>query len=206
MSFDSQSYWERRYVTGGHSGQGSYGERGVRKAELINNILEELKPDSIIEFGCGDGNMLKQLRLPMTYLGIDQSETAVRMCREAFAEDLRKTFFTEAEYGMVPVAATEHYWDLAMSLDVVQHQVEEAQYVAYMTRLFRTAKRFVLIYSKDVDDPQRSGSAGHVRFTKFSTWVSLGWTVERQLEDRPGGKTAVLWRRDPRTNCNQKGG
>ena len=49
------SYWERRYVTGGTSGAGSYGEFGAAKAEFLNTFVSEHRVRSVVEFGCGDG-------------------------------------------------------------------------------------------------------------------------------------------------------
>ncbi len=68
---------------------------------------------------CGDGNQLALARCPI-YVGFDVSST-VRMCRARFARDTTKPFATIEEY----VGETA---ELALSLDVVYHLVEDAIY------------------------------------------------------------------------------
>ncbi|MGZ4333195.1 MAG: hypothetical protein ACXVRJ_02835, partial [Gaiellaceae bacterium] len=83
---DSASYWERRYRSGGDSGQGSYGPHADHKAAFLNGFVADRGIGSVIEFGCGDGNQLSLARYP-TYLGLDVSQTAVRSCIRRFAGD-----------------------------------------------------------------------------------------------------------------------
>ena len=54
----SDQLWEKRYAKGGNSGAGSYGKLAVYKAKVLNEFIEENKNEvnSVVEFGCGDGN------------------------------------------------------------------------------------------------------------------------------------------------------
>jgi hypothetical protein len=54
----SETYWIARYKRGGDSGRGSYGKLAQFKAGVINKFVEANKINTIIEFGCGDGNQL----------------------------------------------------------------------------------------------------------------------------------------------------
>jgi hypothetical protein len=58
---DSITWWEKRYISGGNSGQGSYGVLAEFKAETVNQFVGEFEVKSLVEFGCGDGS---QLSLP----------------------------------------------------------------------------------------------------------------------------------------------
>ena len=71
-NFDSSKYWEKRYVTGGNSGDGSYGYLAKYKAEIINNFIEKNSINAIIEFGTGDGNQIKHMNYK-NYIGFDVS-------------------------------------------------------------------------------------------------------------------------------------
>ena len=55
---DSGSYWEQRYVRKRTSGAGSYGRLAVHKAEVLNQFVTDNNIDTVVEFGCGDGNQL----------------------------------------------------------------------------------------------------------------------------------------------------
>ena len=54
----SRDYWEQRYSSGSNSGDGSRGKLAEFKAEIINSLVKDKKIESVIEFGCGDGNQL----------------------------------------------------------------------------------------------------------------------------------------------------
>src|ERR1700744_3995435 len=81
LSGSSSSYWESRYASGGNSGVGSYAQFARFKADVLNTFVAEHKVQSVIEFGCGDGNQLKLAAYPK-YLGLDVSETIVAKCRK----------------------------------------------------------------------------------------------------------------------------
>src|SRR5579864_6395854 len=72
----SQTYWDQRYAEGGTSGSGSYGEQAAFKAEILNGFVARHGIQSVIEFGCGDGNQLSLASYP-SYVGLDVSRTAI---------------------------------------------------------------------------------------------------------------------------------
>lgn len=156
----SNKYWEHRYKKGGNSGNGSYGELAKFKAEFLNDFIEKNKIESVIEFGCGDGNQLQYLRCP-NYIGFDVSETAVDRCRNLFKQDTKKNFFLLNEYK-------DQKAELSLSLDVIFHLVEDNIYIQYMTLLFRSSKRYVIIYSSDFEKKQEN----HERRRKFTDWIN----------------------------------
>ncbi|HWR97025.1 MAG TPA: class I SAM-dependent methyltransferase [Candidatus Methanoperedens sp.] len=158
----SRNYWTDRYAAGGNSGDGSYNQLAEFKAETLNHFVQSRTIQSVIEFGCGDGNQLALARYP-TYLGFDVSATAVSLCRDAFGGDPTKRFELLDDYRGESA-------ELALSLDVVYHLVEDDVYEEYMGRLFDSAQRYVIIYSSDIDENPASQSP-HVRHRKFTQWV-----------------------------------
>jgi SAM-dependent methyltransferase len=158
----SQAYWERRYASGDDSGVGSYGAFSEFKAEVLSKFVSEHSVRSVIEFGCGDGNQLSLSNYP-GYLGVDVSPTAVSRCRELFSEDATKEFLVLGDYRGERA-------ELALSLDVIFHLVEDEVYEEYMHTLFVAAKRFVIVYASNTDETPK-GEAGHVRHRRFTDWV-----------------------------------
>lgn len=172
-------YWEQRYSNGGTSGAGSYNQLAAFKAEVINAFVEKQRIGSVIEFGCGDGNQLALARYPR-YLGVDVSGTAVDLCRRRFSSDSSKTF-TRVD------AFTDEKADLALSLDVIYHLVEDPVFDLYMRRLFSASDRFVIVYSSNDELLNEKCGGHHVKHRRFSDWIeanAAGWTLRKHLPNR----------------------
>jgi cyclopropane fatty-acyl-phospholipid synthase-like methyltransferase len=175
----SADYWQARYAAGKTSGVGSYGDFAAFKAEVINSFILEQDISNVIEFGCGDGNQLTLANYP-SYLGVDVSETAIELCRSRFQDDPSKRFATLAEYSGQTA-------DLALSLDVIYHLVEDEAYESHLRSLFSAANRFVIVYSSDTDHIQGHENSPHVRHRNFTQWVQKEqprWRLVRRLPNR----------------------
>jgi hypothetical protein len=157
----SAAYWDMRYRLGGHSGAGSSGHLARFKADIINRIVRREGIASVIEYGCGDGRQLQLANYPGSYIGLDVSAEAVRLCSERFSGNPGKRFMAATED---PGTA-----DMVLSLDVIFHLVEDETFHQYMHRLFGHALRFVVIYSSDYD---AFTPDAHVRHRRFSDWIS----------------------------------
>jgi SAM-dependent methyltransferase len=188
--FQSATYWEKHYAAGGNSGPGSYGKHAEFKAEVINRFVKEQGVVSVVEFGCGDGNQLLLAEYPF-YTGLDVSPCAVDLCRTKFANDRSKTFALYEPAAFLPKKELFHA-DLALSLDVVYHLVEDDVYEAYMRDLFQSATRFVIVFSSnlapDLGEPTPiERLAPHCRFRKFSKWISANapnWRLDDVIPNR----------------------
>jgi hypothetical protein len=159
----SEDYWLKRYEEGGDSGDGSYGNLATFKARVLNEFVAGHHVGSVIEYGCGDGNQLKQAEYP-SYTGFDISKKAVAICEKLFYGDKTKQFKLVEDYNGERA-------DLSLSLDVIYHLVEDAVFHAYMERLFDSADRYVIIYSSDTDENPKLRPP-HVKHRAFSKWVA----------------------------------
>jgi cyclopropane fatty-acyl-phospholipid synthase-like methyltransferase len=156
----SALYWERHYSRDGDSGSGSYGRSAEYKADFLNRFVGDEHIQSVIEFGCGDGNQAMQFHFP-SYIGLDVSSTAVEKCKEVCKDDPSKQFFVSNKKESKLKA------ELVLSLDVVYHLIEKEVYETYMNQLFDAATRFVIIYAWDVESDKNY----HVKHRKFSEWI-----------------------------------
>jgi cyclopropane fatty-acyl-phospholipid synthase-like methyltransferase len=163
----SGQYWESRYADGGTSGCGSYGESAQDKANFLNMFVHDHNVQSVTEFGCGDGHQLSLARYPR-YIGLDVSQSAIKLCKSRFLDDPTKSFFLYEGDCFVDSAGL-FTCDLALSLDVVYHLTEDCVFETYMDHLFAAGRRYVVVYS--TNDEHR-GTAPHVRHRNFSSWVS----------------------------------
>jgi hypothetical protein len=177
----SAAFWERRYQRGGTSGAGSYGVLARGKAEFLNAFVREHAVESVIEFGCGDGNQLSLAEYPR-YIGLDVSRSAIGLCQQRFAEDTSKSFFLYdgnyfADQAGIFVA------DLAISLDVIYHLVEDPVYETYMNHLFSAGRRYVVAYSTDA---VMADMCPEVRHRRFTSWIERNRPQWRLAERVPG--------------------
>jgi len=174
----SATYWEKRYSSGGNSGVGSYTFFAEFKAEVINSFVANRHVQTVIDFGCGDGNQLSLAKYPV-YLGFDVSSAAISRCQERYRLDANKSFCLMSVYN----GETS---DLALSLDVIYHLVEDDVFEHYMRTLFGASNRYVIIYSSDSDDNQ--GYEGtYIRHRKFTRWIQENlpnWNLVEHLPNR----------------------
>lgn len=171
----SADYWERRYRRGGTSGRGSSGRAAAFKAEVLNAFVREKGILSVVEFGCGDGRQLALADYPR-YTGVDVSRTAVERCRRRFAGDPAKAFRHTSE---VPEDLSA---DLTLSLEVIFHLVEDEAFRDHLAQLFGAARRCVVIYSTNRDEPGRHPHVRHRAFTPYVERTFPGWRLVRTVE------------------------
>ncbi len=169
--FSSARYWEGRYRAGGNSGSGSYGRLAEFKAAFINGFVAANDIGRAIDHGCGDGALLARLDIA-EYVGIDVSPTILAACAQRFADRPGWRFLSPAALeDMAPA-------ELAMSIDVIFHLVEDAAYAAYIATLAASATRYLLVYSSNVD---LDWPAAHVRHRRFSADLGPRWRLAAHL-------------------------
>lgn len=168
----SHQYWETRYNGGGSSGAGSIGEIADFKAKVLNEFVGNHQISSVIEFGCGDGTQLARADYPC-YVGLDVAKSAIDRCIRNFAGDTTKSFFL---YDPVRFQDNGGHLsgDLALSLDVLYHLIEDETFWRYMHHLFEAAERYVIIFSTNFV-PGR-GYEAHVRHRRFTDFIESKFT------------------------------
>lgn len=168
----SSNYWDNRYIGGGNSGAGSYGQLAMFKNRIITSFCESNHITRLLEFGSGDGNQASLLPSSFQYTGLDTSPKAISICKARFEKDLNKQFilFT-GKKGFCKkkgLSAT-----VTLSLDVIYHLIEDKTFENYMNELFFASEKYVIIYSSDRVDIQE---APHVKHRKFTEYVRKNFT------------------------------
>lgn len=181
-------YWERRYSRGGDSGRGSRGENAETKATEVNRLIEREQVASVIDWGCGDGVVLKMIDPQVPYLGIDVSKTMIARLMISQHRHLDRRFLLASNYRGERA-------DLALSMDVLQHFQHDTDYHLYLNRLLGSACRLVLIYGTDYDAPPAGQHMRRRRFTPDVADQFGDWALTEQPDDvdEPG---FYLYRRD----------
>lgn len=142
---------------------------------MLNDFVNEKEIFSIIEWGCGDGNQLMLAVYPK-YLGLDVSPMAVKMCEEKFKNNENYQFMLTKQY-------LGERCDLAISLDVIYHLIEDDVFHDYMDNLFSSSRRFIIIYAYNF---VRHYDAPHEVGREFMVWVKENasqWTLIEKIEN-----------------------
>jgi len=150
------NYWESRYVSGGNSGAGSYGCLLDFKAQVLNCFIRDNGITSVQDFGCGDGSLLRDLRLDgIQYYGYDISNFVLDKLKEEFKD---KAFIHLDDYQNLTS-------DLVISIDVIFHLVNQESYEKYIQLIQRATTKFLIVYSSNIDDMGVFGN--HIKHHMF---------------------------------------
>lgn len=178
----SADYWESRYATGGSSGAGSYGVLANFKAEFLNGFVRDHGIETVMEFGCGDGNQLSLAHYP-TFMGLDVAPTSIEQCTRRFVSDSTKSFYLYDTRRFLDNARLFRA-DLTLSLYVIYHLIEDEIFEDYMRHLFAAADRNVIIYATNATIPDE---APHVLNRHFTPWVQANIPDWRLVETVKNG-------------------
>jgi len=130
----------KRYARGGNSGGGSFGTNAEYKANVVNKIIQLEKVESVLEFGCGDGNQLTLFNFDY-YTGLDISQTAISRCESMYTNHSKKKFLR-----IIPgqdLQINKH--DAVISLEVLMHITNENDFKWTLDQIFKFSAGIVII-------------------------------------------------------------
>lgn len=168
----TQDYWEKRYKSGGNSGAGSYSIECDFKVEFINSIIEKKNIQTINDFGCGDGNVISQIKGFNQYVGYDISSTAVNKCDLKLGSNPKYKFINSIS-EFIPS-------DLSTSIDVIYHILEEELFTEYLQSLYDYSTKYILVYGVDQNSEY---SGNHVKYRKFSDILTFKYNLDLILTE-----------------------
>jgi SAM-dependent methyltransferase len=138
--FDNRLFWNFRYSHSPElgSGVGSRGEVAAYKREMLQRLVAQCRPESVLDVGCGDQHVSQALP-DRGYLGVDISSVVIGKNRQQFPRrgfscgDLLDPSFT-------PPGA-----DLVVCLDVLIHLDRLESYRAFVRRLLGLTRRVGIV-------------------------------------------------------------
>lgn len=135
--FPNQTFWNWRYATNPELGSG-VGSRGASldsKRRMLKSAVAALKPGSVLDVGCGDGEATRGLSLP-SYTGVDLSSESIA---RASAGRPDGTYFVGSLVGRGLKA------DLVICLDVLIHQPDATVYGQLVSELVDATQDALLV-------------------------------------------------------------
>jgi len=158
--FDNVAFWDERYRTNIAlgSGAGSRGEFLRQKRDLLRHLIASLQPRSILDVGCGDIEVTREIEFQGSYMGIDVSPYVITRNREIRPE----WDFVEGDFIALsrshPLQA-----DLVLCLDVLIHQHDPDTYRAFVQQLLQ-ASRVALVVNGFTAFPRSGRLSPNVAF------------------------------------------
>jgi len=180
-----KNYWESRYKAGGDSGLGSHDPESVKfKSDYINRLITINNFKTIVELGCGDGNELQKLVSYEKYTGYDISETIIGVCSNKFKSDKSKEFVTDIN------EIKKNKYDLALSLDVIYHLVEDSVFKEHMDTLFSVSKN-VCLYT--TNSGSLASAVPHIKHRDVEEFVKENYPKFELVDKKPFTKYNVMF-------------
>lgn len=172
----TKTYWDNRYISGGNSGYGSYGEQLAKKLDW----LKDLDFHTVVDVGCGDFNFGKSLLElhPAAYLGFDISEVIVAKNRRNYPG-----------YSFNVLGDSIPSGDLTLCLDVLFHVIEDEE-CEKLLKLFDGSKGYLAVTAYEYDRP----SDNHVVYRKFD-YKRFGEPLIREVVEEDGQLYFYLFKR-----------
>jgi SAM-dependent methyltransferase len=140
-AFPNATFWEWRYLTNPElgSGVGSRGDSLRRKRALLESLLQSVRPASVLDVGCGDGQATQGLPIPR-YIGIDLSAEAVRLATAGRPD---------GEFLVGSLADRDVEADLTLCLDVLIHQADAESYRDLVATLWASTGKVLVVSGYD---------------------------------------------------------
>jgi SAM-dependent methyltransferase len=138
VTFDNATFWDERYRTNIAlgSGAGSRGEVLQYKRDLMQEVVDRLRPGSILDVGCGDLEVMRELRFAGAYTVIDASSFVIERNRQIRPE----WDFVAGDFVALAQSGDLHA-DLVICLDVLIHQHDRETYRAFVRSLLAVSRR-----------------------------------------------------------------
>jgi 2-polyprenyl-3-methyl-5-hydroxy-6-metoxy-1,4-benzoquinol methylase len=135
------------------SGVGSRGAILTYKREVLRQLLEGAPEGSVLEIGCGDLEVSRNLKLT-SYIGVDCAPSAIALARQR-----RPDWKLEVGDPLDP-STTLPTADIVLCLDVLIHQTPREDYERLIVELAGLARRRLIVSGYD-DAPAFTSSITH---------------------------------------------
>lgn len=185
--FDNSAYWDRRYKENPTlgSGIGSRGENLLHKRRIIEAFLQATTPQTVLDVGCGDHEVLKDVEYLPGYTGVDVSAVAVEINTKRFPHrQFKRLDFTNPD-GVQAMKS-----DVVLCMEVLIHQHDRDAYDMFVRNLVASASTGGLV----------SGYLFDPRPTLSSDIIAWHEPITDTLH-RAGAKSVVIEARSLESDC-----
>jgi SAM-dependent methyltransferase len=109
----------------------------LSRYQKITRLVQDFRPQRLIDFGCGSGTFLKMLPAEIEKFGVEPSAHAARQLRESGITVLR-----DQQFGSPNLCGT---FDVVTAIDVVEHTKALGSLRQHFATLLRPGGRLILL-------------------------------------------------------------
>ena len=185
--FDNANFWDRRYRENPSlgSGVGSRGQNLLHKRKIIESFLQDTAPETVLDIGCGDHEVLKNIDYIPGYTGIDVSAVAVDNNIRRFQNRRFECLDFVAHPSVQRLRS-----DVVLCLEVLIHQHRRESYDGLVKNLVASAAKGGLV-SAYMFDPRPDISSNIIAWHEPITETLY----------RAGAKNVVVEARSLESDC-----
>ncbi len=107
-----------------HYHSDSFLERNIwgKKKQVVKEILDSIKYESVIDIGCGDGELFSLIKKNSKYTGVDISPTQLKSFKNSLNSTSNMPVLIEADVSSLPLETNS--FDVAIACDVLEHVID----------------------------------------------------------------------------------
>lgn len=150
LRFNNRQFWDLRYAENPELGSG-LGSREASlkyKRDVIKGVLNKIKPSSILDIGCGDQLVTKEIPDDI-YVGIDLSPIIIEQNRQKYPN--RR--YIVADF----LAEHLQQYEMTTCFDVIIHLDNQEAYRSFVDKVVRCTQAYGII--SGYETPPEQGSA-----------------------------------------------
>jgi hypothetical protein len=160
------SYWNLRYENGGNSGAGSYGSCAEWKSQVLESFITAKNVSTLTDIGCGDFQNEDAFLNLLNYHGYDVSKWQIKNLKQKYRKKQFKFHQIRSNRDYRKIVKSE----MSLSMDVILHLVDDADYSLYMHALFNTGIKYVGILNTATES-NPTQMAWHNKFRNENDWI-----------------------------------
>jgi hypothetical protein len=163
------NYWDKRYATGGTSGNGTDERFHNLRWDLINQYVPLLT--DVIDVGCGDLSFWENETLPVGYVGVDESEIIIQRNKQQHPDKLFLRASSAEPLGIVA--------PVVFCISVLFHIMDDDLYKMTLINLCNMSIEYIFIYTW-LENPIRK------------LWIFKAEKNDYEYFREPSGMDAIL--------------
>jgi len=192
-TYNEKVYWESRYASRLHSGEGSRGVELDFKLRFLQQALVET--DSVIDLGHGDGELSFAIaQMVHHYKGYDISETAVLACRQRAASLVA----ANVEFECCDISDVQNTLaDVVLCVDVLFHMPSKAKFDDVVANICRSFSRIAIltVWKRSIVDARKGQFAAHNNYFELDLPEDCYIAVEADIEGNPHKQMLIIKRK-----------
>lgn len=162
--YTEKTYWNARYANGSTSGCGSEGIEAEWKREVIRTLIDVHKVESILDIGCGDGQLMFPILSEysgLTYVGLDIAKSIVDKHSSNPPPSSSKVSFECVD--ICSDQKPRQSFDMVLMMDVLFHVSTDSRHALMLQKFFSSFNKvgILSLWNENMENVQHAAHCFH---------------------------------------------